>query len=103
LEHHKNSFKRINSTKTINILNNNIACMGIRTNKLQQIVSYLEENNFDILLAQEANVDFKHKTKRIYILKETLKRNITSRFLKRHSVQPPLPSHEERLSPLTHQ
>jgi endonuclease/exonuclease/phosphatase family metal-dependent hydrolase len=41
--------------------------MGIRTNKLQQILSYLEENNFDILLAQEANVDFKHKTTQTYI------------------------------------
>jgi mevalonate kinase len=51
LKHQKNSFKRINSTKTINILINNIAGMGIRTNKLQQIVSYLEEHNFDILRA----------------------------------------------------
>jgi hypothetical protein len=41
--------------------------MGIRTNKLRQIINYLEENHFDILLAQEANVDFKHKTTRTYI------------------------------------
>jgi exonuclease III len=41
--------------------------MGIRTNKLRQIINYMEENQFDILLAQEANVDFKHKTTRTYI------------------------------------
>jgi hypothetical protein len=34
---------------------------------LQQIINYLEENNFDTLLAQEANVDFKHKSTRKYI------------------------------------
>jgi hypothetical protein len=67
LKHRNSSLKRINSTKTINILINNIAGMGIRTNKLQQIISYLEEHNFDILLAQEAKVDFKHKITRTYI------------------------------------
>jgi hypothetical protein len=41
--------------------------MGIRTNKLQQIISYLEENNFDILLAQEANIYLKHKITQTYI------------------------------------
>jgi hypothetical protein len=61
------SFTRINSTKTINILINNIAGMGIRTNKLKQIINYMEENQFDILLAQEANVDLKHKETRTYI------------------------------------
>jgi hypothetical protein len=60
--HHNNSFKRINATKTINLLINSIAGMGIRKNKLQQIISYMEENHFDILLAQKANVDFKDKT-----------------------------------------
>jgi hypothetical protein len=65
--HHCSSFTRINSTKTINILINKIAGMGIRTNKLRQIINYMEENHFDILLAQEANVDFKHKTTRTYI------------------------------------
>jgi hypothetical protein len=74
LNHHKDqynqhccSFTRINSTKTINILINNIAGMGIRTNKLRQIINYMEENQFKILLAQEANVDFKHKETRTYI------------------------------------
>jgi TPP-dependent indolepyruvate ferredoxin oxidoreductase alpha subunit len=66
-KHHKNSIKRINSTKTINDSINNIAGMGIRTNKLEQIISYLEENHFDILLAQEAKVNFKHKITRTYI------------------------------------
>jgi hypothetical protein len=56
--HHKDqsnqhccSFTRINSTKTINILINNIAGMGIITNKLRQIINYMEENQFDILFA----------------------------------------------------
>jgi hypothetical protein len=61
------SFTRINSTKTIHILINNIAGMGIRTNKLRKIINYMEENQFNILLAQEANVDFKHKETRTYI------------------------------------
>jgi hypothetical protein len=65
--HHCSSFTRINSTKTINILINNIARMGFRTNKLRQIINYMEENHFNILLAQEANVDFKHMTTRTYI------------------------------------
>jgi hypothetical protein len=65
--HHCSSFTRINSTKTINILINNIAGMGMKTNKLRQIINYMEEKHFDILLAQEANVDFKHKTTRTYI------------------------------------
>jgi hypothetical protein len=72
--HHKDqsnqhccSFTRINSTKTINILINNIAGTGIRTNKLRQIINYMEKNQFNILLAQEANVDFKHKKTRTYI------------------------------------
>jgi hypothetical protein len=60
------SFTRINSLKAISILINNIAGMGIRTNKLSQIINYMEENQFDILLAQEANVDFKHKETRTY-------------------------------------
>jgi hypothetical protein len=50
--HHSNSFKRINSTKAINLLINNISGIGIRTHKLQQIISYMEENHFDILLTQ---------------------------------------------------
>jgi hypothetical protein len=41
--------------------------MGIRTNKLQNIMNYMEENHFDILLAHESNVDFKHRTTRTYI------------------------------------
>jgi hypothetical protein len=41
--------------------------MGIRTNKLRQIINYMGENHFYILLDQKANVDFKHKTKRTYI------------------------------------
>jgi ferritin len=41
--------------------------MGIRTNKLRQIINYMEENQFNILLTQEANVDFKHKKTRTYI------------------------------------
>jgi hypothetical protein len=41
--------------------------MGIRTNKLRQIINYMEENQFNILLAQEANLDFKHKKTRTYI------------------------------------
>jgi hypothetical protein len=72
--HHKDqsnqhccSFTRINSTKTINMLINKIAGMGIRTNKLRQIINYLKKNQFDILLAQEANVDFKDKKTRTYI------------------------------------
>jgi hypothetical protein len=73
--------------------------MGIRTNMLHQIISYMEENHFD---AQEATVDFKHKTTRAYI-ERTLKINIISRFLKHRFVQPYLPSQEERLSLLAHQ
>jgi hypothetical protein len=61
------SFTRINSTKIIHILIDNIAGMGIRTKKSRQIINYMEENQFDILLAQEANVDFKHKETRTYI------------------------------------
>jgi exonuclease III len=49
------------------MLINNIAGMGIRINKLRQIINYMEENQFDILLVQEANVDFKHKTTQTYI------------------------------------
>jgi hypothetical protein len=60
--HQGNSFIRVNSTKSINILINNIVGMGIKTNKLQQIINYTEEGYFGILLAQEANVVFKHKT-----------------------------------------
>jgi hypothetical protein len=60
--HQGNSFIRVNSTKSINILINNIVGMGIKTNKLQQIINYTEESYFGILLAQEANVVFKHKT-----------------------------------------
>jgi ubiquinone biosynthesis protein COQ9 len=41
--------------------------MGIRTKKLRQIINYMEENQFNILLAQEANIDFKHKKTRTYI------------------------------------
>jgi hypothetical protein len=41
--------------------------MGIKTNKLQQIMNYMEENHFDILLAQKANVDFQHEKTRTYI------------------------------------
>jgi hypothetical protein len=41
--------------------------MGINTNKLRQIIKYMEENHFDILISQEANVDFKHKTTQTYI------------------------------------
>jgi hypothetical protein len=37
-KHHNKSFKIINSTKTINVLINNIAGMGIRTNKSQQFI-----------------------------------------------------------------
>jgi hypothetical protein len=54
--HQGNSFIRINSTKSINILINNTAGMAIKTNKLQQIINFMEENHFDIILAQEANV-----------------------------------------------
>jgi hypothetical protein len=67
INHHCNSFTMINSIKTINILINNIAGMGIRTIKLRHIINYMQENHFDILLSQEANVDFKHKTMRTYI------------------------------------
>ena len=34
----------------------NISGMGIRTNKMQRVMKWMEENKYDILLAQEANV-----------------------------------------------
>jgi endonuclease/exonuclease/phosphatase family metal-dependent hydrolase len=45
----------------IRIVINNISGIGIRTNKMQRVVEWMEKNNYDILMAQEANVSFKHQ------------------------------------------
>jgi hypothetical protein len=106
--HHKDQsnqhccyFTRINSTKTINILINNIAGMGIRTNKLRQIINYIEENQFDVLLSQEANVDFKHKKTRTYI-ERMLRQKYHITVSEIRFVPPPLTNREELSSSLAH-
>ena len=45
----------------VRIVINNISGIGIRTNKMERVIEWMEKNNYDILMAQEANVSFKHQ------------------------------------------
>ena len=51
---------------------NNISGLGVRTKKLHRVVEWMQEQQFDILMAQEANVHFKHHQVRHY-LRQVLK------------------------------
>ena len=52
---------------TVRIAINNISGLGLRTFKLQRIVEWMENNSYDILLGQEANVSFCHQRVKQYI------------------------------------
>ena len=46
---------------------NNISGLGVCTNKLHRVMEWMQEQQFDILMAQEANVHFKHHQVRHYL------------------------------------
>jgi hypothetical protein len=56
----------------VNIAVNNISGVGIKTKKLQQVLEWMEKHNYDIFLAQEANVSFQHQQVQQYF-RDTLK------------------------------
>jgi len=45
----------------IKIAINNVSGIGIRTNKLQRVLEWMGNHQYDILMAQEANASFKHQ------------------------------------------
>jgi Reverse transcriptase (RNA-dependent DNA polymerase) len=63
----ENQQKKTDTELTIHIATNNIAGLSITTNKLKSILQWMEINQYDILLAQEANVSFKHQRIHEYI------------------------------------
>jgi hypothetical protein len=52
---------------TINILVNNMAGMGLRTGKFENILQWLEDNRADIYLGQEVNTSKRHKIVQKYL------------------------------------
>jgi endonuclease/exonuclease/phosphatase family metal-dependent hydrolase len=56
----------------VKLVINNIAGVGMKTKKLQRVLEWMETNQFDILLAQEANVSFRHQQVQQYF-RDTLR------------------------------